>query len=70
MSSITPLQKQPPEVFHKKTALILTENTYRKTPALESLFNKVADLEVYNVMETRLEHRFFSCEYSKIFKSI
>ena len=36
------LQKQPPEVFYKKSCSEKCRNILRKTPALESLFNKVA----------------------------
>ena len=44
-SSITPLQKQPGEVFHKEAVLkSFAIFSHRKTPVLESLFNKVADL--------------------------
>ena len=37
-------QKQPPEVFYKKVVLKNFRNIHRKTPVLESLFNKVASL--------------------------
>ena len=37
------VQKQPPEVFHKKDVLKNYEK-YMKTPVSESLFNKVAGL--------------------------
>ena len=36
-----------------------TRKFHRKTPALESLFNKVAGLEAYNFIKKRLKHRCF-----------
>ena len=38
-------QKQLPEVFYKKSYSQKFPNTHRKTPLLESLFQKVADLQ-------------------------
>ena len=43
-------------------------NIHRKTPVLESLFNKVAGLKACNyIKETPTQ--VFSCEYYKIFKN-
>ena len=39
-----PFQKQPTEVFNKKAVLKFC-NILRKTPVLESIFNKIADLQ-------------------------
>ena len=36
---------------------------------LESLFHKVAGLKVCNFIKKRLQHRYFPCEYCKIFKN-
>ena len=46
-STVVPkVQKQPPEVFCKKSCSLKFRNIYRKTPVLdESLFNKVALVE-------------------------
>ena len=41
-------------------------NIHRKTPVLESLFSKVASLEVYKETPTQI----FSCEYWELFKKI
>ena len=41
-------QKQPQEVFYKKSC--------SKTPVVESLFDKVAELKVSNFIEKRLQH--------------
>ena len=40
------LKKQPPEVFYKKSFFKKFRSIHRKTPVLESLFNKVADLQL------------------------
>ena len=37
----------------------------RKTPVLESLFNKVADLEAYNFTKKRLQRRCFPVNIAK-----
>ena len=39
-------------------------NTQRKTPVVESLFNKVADLQAF-----RLQHRCFPVNIAKILKT-
>ena len=43
---------------------------HRKTPVLESLFNKSTDLQVYNFIKNSLQHRCFYCETCEIFKNI
>ena len=41
---ISPNQKQPPELFRKKSRSSKFRSIHRKTPVLVSLFKKVADL--------------------------
>ena len=53
------VQKNPPEVFFKKTCSWELLDIYRKTPVLESLFNKVAGIKVYNFIKEKLQHRCF-----------
>ena len=65
-SSVTPLQKQPPEVFYKKAALKNFVISHRKTPVLESLFNKVADLQP---VKKRLQYRCFPVNIAKSFRA-
>ena len=36
---------------------------------LQSLFDKVVDLQACNFIKKRLQPRFFLCKYSKIFKN-
>ena len=44
-------------------------NIHRKTPVLESLFSKVAGLEVSHLIKKRLQQHSFSCKYCKIFRN-
>ena len=64
-STVTPLQKQPPVVFYKKADLKNFAIGHRKTPALESLFNKVADLQACNVIKKRLQYWCFPVNIAK-----
>ena len=41
---------------------------YRKTPVLESLFDKVAALKTRNVIKKRLQHRCFPVKFAKFFR--
>ena len=52
-------QKQPPQVFCKKDVLKNFRNVYRKTSALDSLFNKVAGLKVTALIKKGLHHSCF-----------
>ena len=51
------IQKQPLEVFYKRSCFQKFCNIYRKTPVVESLFSKVVPKQI------------FSREYCKIFKN-
>ena len=42
---------------------------YRKTPALESLFNKVAGLQTCNIIKKKLQHRCFPVEFVKFLRT-
>ena len=44
-------------------------NIHRKTPVLESLFNKVAGLKVCNFIKTRLQRRYFPVNVEKFFRT-
>ena len=59
------LKKQPLEVFCKKRCPEKFRKFYRKTPALESVFNKVPDLRTCNFLKKRLQHRFFPVNFAK-----
>ena len=45
------IQKQPFTDFLQNTCFLKFLNTHRKTPVLESLFNKVADLKARNLIK-------------------
>ena len=49
------LQKQPPEVFCRKKCSEKFCKFHRKTPVLESLFNKVASLHACNFIKKRFQ---------------
>ena len=40
-----------------------------KIPVLESVFNKVADLNVYNFIKKKLQHRYFPVNIAKFFRT-
>ena len=56
--------------FVKKGVLKIFANFHRKTPVLESPFNKVADLQVCNFIKRRLQHKCFPGKICEIFKNI
>ena len=43
--------------------------SHRKTPVLESPFNKVTGMTACNFIKKRLQHKVFSCEICEIFKN-
>ena len=42
---------------------------YRKTPVLESIFNKVAGLKACNFIKKRLQHRCFPVKFAKFLRT-
>ena len=58
------------QIFFKTGALKKSRNIQRKTPMLESLFNKAAGLKSCNFVKKKALAHMFSCEYCKIFKNI
>ena len=40
-----------------------------KTPALESLFNKVAGIKAYSFIKKRLQHRYFPVNIAKFLRT-
>ena len=68
-------KQQPSEVFCKTRYSQKVEKFHRKTPVLESVFNKVADIKAYKFIEKKLQHRCFPLIFAKflgipIFKKI
>ena len=62
-------QKQPLLDVFQNRCLQQFLSIHRKTPALESLFNKLAGLKVFNFIKKRLQTQVFSCKYYEIFKN-
>ena len=58
-------QKQTPEVLCKNSFSEKFSKFHRKTPVLESLFNKVAVLKTYNFIKKMLQHRCFLVKFAK-----
>ena len=59
------VQKQSRKVFCKKSCSQKLRRIHRKTPMLESLFNKVADLKACNLIKIRLQHSCFPMNFAK-----
>ena len=66
-SSVTHFKKQPSEVFYKKAVLNLKicNIHHKKTPVLQSIFNKVAEHKACSVIKKRLQHRCFPGNIAK-----
>ena len=67
--SMVQVEKQPPDVFCKNRYSEKIRKFHRKTPVLESLFNKVAGLRVCNFIKTRLQHSFFPVKFSNFLRT-
>ena len=63
MNQFFDTQKQPPEAFCKKGCSWNFDKFHRKTPVLESLFDKVAGL---NFIKKRLQRRCFPVKFAKL----
>ena len=48
-----------------KKVFLKFRNVLRKTPVLESFFNKVAGLQTYNFIKKRLQNRCFPVTFAK-----
>ena len=68
LTLLVSLQKQPPEVFCKKVSLEIRK-FHKKTPVLESLFNKVLDLQTCKFIKKRLQHRCFPVKFAKFLRA-
>ena len=63
--SVSALRKQPPEVLYKTGFSWKFRIIHRKALALESLFDKVADLKAYNLQKECLTQECFSVYTAK-----
>ena len=70
-SSVTHFKKQPPDVFYKKAVLNLKicNIHHKKTPVLQSIFNKVAEHKACSVIKKRLQHRCFPGNIAKFLRT-
>ena len=57
------------QIYLKTGVFLRFCNIRRKTPVLDSLFNKVAELKACVFIKKETPTQEFSCEYCKIFKS-
>ena len=69
-SSITHFQKQPPEVFCKSCSWKFGNIHHKKTPVMESLSNKVAELKACNVIKKKLQHRYFPVNIARSLRTL
>ena len=58
------------QVFYKKKLFLNFCNINRKTPLLETLFNKVADLQAPNFIKKRPQHRCFPANIAKFLRTV
>ena len=56
-------------MFFKIDVLKNFAKFHRKTPVLQSLFDKVVGLQTCNFIKKRLEYRCFFCEICEFFKN-
>ena len=61
-------QKQPLEVFYKKSVVIVFFKTHRKIPVSKSFFNKIAGLRAATLLKKRFRHRCFSLDFAKFLR--
>ena len=63
------IQKQPFTDTLQNKLFKKFRNIHRKTPALESLFKKVADLKGHNSIKKTLEHRYLPVSIEKFLRT-
>ena len=61
-------QKQRPDVFFWKT--VLKTFAIKKTPVLESSFNRLARFKTSNFLKKRLQHRCFPVNIAKFLRTV
>ena len=62
-------QKKPLEIFCKKRCSKKSHQFHKKTPVLESLFKKVASVQVCNFIKKRFQHSCFLVKFPKFLKT-
>ena len=61
--------KTSADVYRCSSKLVTFRNNHRKTPVLESLFNKVAHLKACSFIKKRLQHRCFHVNIAKFLRT-
>ena len=70
IKKMSKFQKQPSEVFYRKSCSYKSRNIHRKTPVLGSPFNRLAGLKACNFLKKRLRHRCFPVDFAKFLKTL
>ena len=65
----TPLRTSHRRCSEKKRCSYEFTKFHRKTPVLECLSNKVADLQACNFIKKRHQHRFFLVKFAKFWRT-
>ena len=63
------LKKQPPEVHCRKRCSQNFHKFHRKTPELESFFNKLAELRASNFIRNKFQCSCFPVEFAKLLRT-
>ena len=70
VSKIVSVQKQPPEVFYKKKNVLKNFETFTgKHMCLSLFFNKVSGLSPAILLKKTLQHRCFTVNFAKYFRT-
>ena len=70
LKKIYQFQKQPPELFYRKSCSEKFCNIHTKTPVLESPFNRLAGLKTCNFLKKIIQHRCFPVNISKFLRTL
>ena len=63
------LQKQPQEIFYKKSCLQKFWSIHRKKPVMESVFNKATGLKTCTFIKTNHQHRRFPVNITEFLRT-
>ena len=70
LKKMSHFQKQPPEVFYRKGYSEKFRDIYKKTPALESPFNRLAGFKTCNFFKKRNQRRGFPVNVIKFLRTL
>ena len=69
MTTFVDFKKQPPEVLCKESCSLELRKFHRKTPVLESLFNRITGLKGCKFIKKRLQHRCFPVKFKTFLRA-